>query len=478
MSLKKKVFSGVFWTTIQQFSTQGINFFVSILLARFLEPEEFGLLAIITIFFSIGTALVDSGLTQSLIRDNECNEDDYSTVFIFNLVGSLLIYLILFLIAPLIADFYKKDILTSLIRVYSIVIILYAFTAVQTTLLIKKFNFKRQLIFSLPSTIINAVSGVTLAYLGYGVWSLVWSAIFGAFISVAVFWYFSKWKPKMVFKKELFKKHFDFGYKLTLTGIVDAIFVNIYSILIGKFFSFSQLGFYNRAFNLQQYPVKNISVILHRVTYPLFSEIQNESERLKLMYKKIMQMCIYVTAPILFIIAALGEPVFTFLFTSKWLPAVPYFQVLCLSGVLYPIHYYNLNLIRVKGRSDLFLRLEIYKKILSLVIISISLFFGIYGLLFGSVIISILMLFVNTKYAAKFINYNMWEQLADIFPTLIIAGFVGFGTYYLNIFLFNLEWNVLVRLIVGGLFGILFYLILSKIFKISALDELIKIRKF
>jgi teichuronic acid exporter len=477
MSLKKQALSGVFYSFIQLFGNQGVGFVISIILARLLVPAEFGLIAMLGIFLSLGGALINSGLSQSLIRSSNTDELDYSTVFYFNLVVSIVIYIIIFLCAPLIADFYNQEILTLIVRVYSITFIINAFGAIQLTRLSKLMDFKTQMKISIPSTLLSGVTGITLAYLGFGVWSLVWSGIIQVFGSTVQLWYWSKWKPLLVFSITKFKHHFYYGMKLMFSGILDLIFTNAYTILIGKFFAPAQVGYYNRADSLQMLPVGNISSLVTKISFPLFSAIQDDNVRLKSVYKRIMQMVIFLVAPTLILMAVLAEPLFRFLFTERWLPAVPYFQILCLNGILYPIHSYNLQILNVKGRSDLFLKLEIAKKVLSVIIITISFQFGIYGLLYGSVLGSVLSFFINTHYSGKFLKYPAWEQTKDIVPIIFTGVLVGAFVLVMDLLLVKYQLIDFFRLAVGSAIGILLYCTGAVLFKLSSLQELILIAK-
>lgn len=475
MSLRKTAISGLIWTFAQQFGTQGVQFLVSIVMARLLLPEEFGLMGMIGVFIAIGTSLMNSGLTQSLIRTENPDQEDYSTVFYFNLMGSIVVYFLLFFTAPLIADFFNQPILVNIIRVYCFSFIINAFSTVQLTRLTKEMDFKTQMTVAIPSLIGSGLLGMLLAYQGYGVWSLVWMALFQAFLSTVQLWWRTGWRPSFIFNVDKFKYHFRFGYKLTLSGLLDTIFKNIYQIIIGKYFLAAQVGFYTRANSLRQLPVTNISGALNKVTYPLFASIQNDDIRLKRVYKQIMQMVVFVIAPVLIIMGVLAEPLFRFLFTEKWLPAVPYFQVLCLAGILYPIHSYNLNILNVKGRSDLFLKLEIIKKVLIIMTISISFQFGIMGLIWGQLFTSTLAFFINTHYTGKFLDYGPWQQAKDILPPIVLAGIVGasiLGLDYilrLNFFLDPL------RLAIGGIVGITLYICIAWILKMNTLQDFIKI---
>lgn len=475
MSLRKTAISGLVWTFAQQFGTQGIQFLVSIVMARLLLPEEFGLIGMISVFVAIGSSLMDSGLTQSLIRTSKPDHDDYSTVFFFNLAGSIIIYFIMFFTSPLIASFFNQPILVDILRVYCFSFVIKAFSAVQLTRLTKVMDFKTQMTVAIPSLIGSGILGVLLAFQGYGVWSIVWMTLLQALLNTIQLWWKTGWKPSFIFNIEKFKYHFHFGYKLTLSGLLDTIFKNIYQIIIGKFFVAAQVGFYTKANSLKQLPVSNISQALNKVTYPLFASIKNDDVRLKNVYRQIMQLVIFVIAPTLIIIGVLAEPLFRFLFTEKWLPAVPYFQILCLTGILYPINSYNLNVLKVKGRSDLFLRLEIIKKILITLIISFTIQFGIEGLIWGQLFTSIIVLFINTFYTGKFIHYNLIQQTKDILPIILLAGVAGVGVYGLDFIMKSNNYIDFVRLMLGGTLGLALFGSIAWALRMSVLSNFIKI---
>lgn len=472
MSLKREALYGIFWTFVQQFSVQGVGFLVSILLARLLLPKEFGLIAMISIFISLGNILINSGMSQSLMRTQDLDDDDYSSVFYFNLFISILIYLIVFFLAPYISSFYKQEILTYIIRVYSITFFINALSIIQITKLTKQLKFKLQTFISIPSTLLSSFIGVYMAYNGYGVWSLVFSSLSQSFISTILLWYFGKWTPCLKIKYEKIKKHWNFGYKLLFSGLLDTVFNNVYSIIVGKFFAISQVGYYQRAETLKQFPVSNIILIIDKVTYPLLASIQDEDQRLKFVYSRILQMVLFIIAPMLIFSAVLAEPIFRFLFTDKWLPSVPYFQVLCVNGILYPIHAYNLNILSIKGRSDLFLKLEIIKTIILGIIIIISFQYGIYGLLFGGIVSSIFAFFINTYYTNKLISYSAIDQIKDLFPTVLLAGLIGFIIFLIDHSNFCFLSQDFTRIFFGLTFGVLTYLIIAFFLKFKSLDEL------
>ncbi|MEZ4972113.1 MAG: lipopolysaccharide biosynthesis protein [Cyclobacteriaceae bacterium] len=432
MSLKQRALGGLAWNFAQKIALQGINFLVSILLARILLPEEFGLIGMIAIFGTIGTSLMDSGMTSSLIRSANPTQADYSTVFYINLLGSGVVYVILYICAPFISKFFNEPILTEVVRVYFIALIIRAFSMIQSTRLTKKMDFKTQMTISIPSLLVGGGAGVLMAYKGFGVWSLVWMYIIQTLFETIQLWIRTSWTPSIMFDKSKFKLHFDFGYKLTISGLINTLFANIYNIIIGRYFSSAQLGFYSMAQTLKQIPVANLSSVLNQVTYPLFAEVQNDSDRLRVIYKRLMCQVMFWITPTLIVAGVLAEPFFRVVLTDKWLPSVPYFQILCIVGIMYPLQSYNLNILKVKGRSDLFLRLEVIKKIFVTMVIMFSVGFGIYGLLWGQVFITIGAFFINSFYSGVFIGYKVSDQLLDILPILGLGCLTGVLCYFSN----------------------------------------------
>ncbi|WDF46963.1 lipopolysaccharide biosynthesis protein [Chryseobacterium sp. KACC 21268] len=434
MSLKKQALSGLVWTFGQQFGTQLINFFISLILARVLLPSDFGIIAMFSVVISISTTLVDGGMASSLIRSNDADDSDLSTVFWFNFFASIILYILIFLFAPLIANFYKLALLVPIIRVYGLLLIIKSLTTVQAIRFTKDLDFKTSFKIQLPSLIIGGILGVVLAYYGFGVWALVYYPLIQSLISTVQYWMYSDWKPSLIFNRVKFKYHFNFGYKMTISSLLETVFNNIYTIVIGKVFSPTQLGYYSRADNLKQLPITNLSNALNKVTFPLFAKLGDDDVKLKDVYKKIMKLVIFIIAPILLMAIVIAEPLIRFLLTEKWLPAVPYFQILSLAGILYPIHSYNLNILMVKGKSDLFLKLEIVKKILIVCVLLISLNYGIMGILWGQVFTSCLSFFVNSHYSGKIIKYGSFQQLADLIPILVLAGLIAMMLYWFDYF--------------------------------------------
>lgn len=475
MSLKKQALSGMLWSSVQTFGNQLISFGVSLILARLLMPAEFGLIGMIGIFMGLATVLISSGLSGSIIRTDKPDQADFSTVFIFNLVGSIVLYTLMFIAAPFIADFFEQPLLISITRLYSLIFVINAFSSVQVMRLHKNLDFKTETKASLLSTLVSALVGTTLAYNGFGVMSLVWMAIVGALVRSSMLWIQSKWQPSLIFDRKKFRYHFSFGSRMMISSVLDILFNNAYTLIIGKYYSPTHLGYYTRADSLKQMPVSNFSSILNKVTFPLFAEIKNDDVRLKSVYKKILKMVVFIIGPVLMLMAALAEPMFRVLFTEKWLPAVPYFRILCITGLLYPLHAYNLNILSVKGRSDLFLRLEIIKKVLIIIILAASFPFGIYGLLWGQVVSSVLAFFINTHYSGKFLTYTSWEQLLDILPAIALTLGMGGVIYAVDFYLQNSsDW---MRLILGSFSGIVFFLIFARIFRFESGKFIVELLK-
>lgn len=473
MNLKEKTLAGLFWTFSQQFSVQLINFAVQVILARILLPAEFGLIGMLTIFISIGNSLIDSGLTSSLIRTPDASQRDYSTVFFINLAGSFIIYAILFASAPLIARFYQQDSLSAIIRVYTISFLLRAFIGVQTTRLTKEMNFRAQMFMQIPSVIGGGITGILLAYWGYGVWSLVWMNLVQAFLFTVQHWIFTGWRPSLIFDWGCLKYHFKFGYKLTLSGLLNAIYQNLYNLIIGKYFSATQLGYYTRAQTMQMFPVQNLSAALNKVTYPMFATIQEDDKRLKNVYRRLMQQVVFWVTPIMIVLVIIAEPLFRMLLTEKWLPAVPYFQVLCASGVLFPLHFYNLNILNVKGRSDLYFRLEIVKKAFTTIGVFCVIPFGIYGLLYFQVLSSVFSFVVNSWYSGRLIDFSLQDQLRELLPIFLLAILPGALSWALDRYILQpLNAGDIARILTVGAAYFSLYLSMSYLTRMTVIIDL------
>jgi len=432
LSLKNKAFKGIFWSFIDSFAGQGINFLVGIALARLLSPREFGLIGMLTIFIAISQSFIDSGFRNALIRKQNCSNTDYSTVFYFNLFVSIICYFILFFIAGAIGEFYHEQILADLIKVLGISLIINAFGIIHSTILTKEIDFKKQTKISLIASLFSGVIAITMAYSGFGVWSLVTLTVLRYLFTTIMFWVYTTWKPIFVFSIVSFKELFAFGSKLLVSGLINTVFENIYYLIIGKYFSAVQLGYYTRADQFRMIPSLGLSSVIGRVSYPVLSEIQNDIVLLKNAYKRIIKSTMLLSFIIMFFLAASSQNIIIVFIGSKWLPTAKFLQLLAIIGSLYPLHALNLNLLQVLGRSDLFLKLEIIKKFLAIPTILIGIYYGIEAMIFTMFFNSLIALFINGFWTGKFINYNMIEQLLDLAPTFLVTLATGVLVYYLG----------------------------------------------
>ncbi|NEW78092.1 MAG: lipopolysaccharide biosynthesis protein [Gelidibacter sp.] len=475
MSLRKQTISGIIWTIADTFFLKGLTFIASIILARILGPTEFGLIGMISVFIAIGITMVNSGLSSSLIRTKNANDSDFTTVFYLNIAISLLVFLLFYIVAPYIAQFYNQEILTNIIRLYSFSFVISAFSAVQLAILNKNMQFRKIMQFNIPGTVIGVVLGISLGYLGYGVWSIIWMYLSTQLINSFILWVFSSWKPSFLFSFEKMKYHFGFGYKLLLSGLLNTVFSNIYNIVIGKFFTVQSLGYFERAKTFNEYPVTVLTGVIDRVTYPLMSKIQDEKERIAEVYKQLLQFSFFITAPLMFGAAALAYPLFELVLGDKWLPAAEYFQIMCLASMFYPVHAFNINILKVYGRSDLFLKLEIIKKVVLVVGLLIAFPFGILGLVWSSVITSFIALLINMHYSTDMIAYNTSQQLKDMLPAFLSGIFTFIGMY--EIVHLIQDYSIYLQITVSACFGIFFYIIVNYFLKSTPMLFALKLLK-
>ena len=469
--LKKIAVKGFLWSAIERFGTLGIQFIITLILARLLTPSDFGLVGMLAIFIAIAQSFVNSGFGSALIQKKNPTVEDYSTVFYFNIVVSFLFYLILFITAPFIANFYNQPELITLTRVISLSFVFNAFGLIQITQLTKNINFKTQSKVGIAVAIFSGTIGITLAFLGYGVWALVFQTITQSFARSFMYWIINSWRPVFVFSIKSFKSLFSFGSRLLVAGLIDTIYKNIYLIVIGKFFNASSLGYYAQAQKIQEMPVVSITGIIQRVTFSLFAEVQDEKERLYNGYKRVLHLAVFISFPLMIGLSAVANNFIAVVLTDKWLPAVPYLQLLCFAGMLYPIHAINLNVVNVLGRSDLFLRLEIVKKVIITIAIFIGFIWGVLGLVIGSVITSFIALWINSYYTGKLINYGTIKQLSEMSIYFVASFIMGVIVYYIG-WLFQ---SSLILLLCQVFAGVIVYAILARIFKLSAYCDIKKV---
>lgn len=479
--LKEKTFSGLFWSFADILTNQGIQFIVIMILARLLAPEHFGVIGIVTIFISIANTIVDSGFTQALIREKKVTQDDYSTVFYFNLIASLVIYLLLFVLSPKIATFFNEDELTSIIRVLTSSVIIHSFSIIQRTILVKKIDFKLQTKINFVAAIGSGFIATVLGIMGYGIWSLVVQTISLRLIQTILLWFGNSWKPSFIFSVSSFRRLFKFSSRLLISSLIDTVYGNVFSILIGKYYPAKQLGYYTNAKKLSNLFSIAITSSLQRVTYPVLSSIQDDTVSLINGFRKIITATAYFTFPIMIGLMAVSDSLVVVVFGPKWIESILYFKLLCLAAMLYPFHALNLNILQVKGRSDLFLRLEIIKKLLLTLLIGASLLFslGIVGLICAGIVSSYLSFFINTYYSSKEISYSTKQQIKDLLPFILISVTMGAFVHLTGKLLPEIH---ILRLLIQVTIGCVFYVLVSWILKLKEFEMMLQLifrfRKF
>jgi len=421
MSLKQKTISGLLWSFIDSIAGQGLTFIAGIILARMLSPKEFGLIGMLAIFIAISQSFIDSGFRQALIRKQNCTQADYSTVFYFNIVVGLLLYIVLFACASSISDFFNEPILKQLIKILGLGLIINSFTIIQSTLLSKRIDFKLQAKISVIAAIISGIVSIYMAFTGWGIWSLVALTLIKYTINSVLLWLWNNWKPIWCFSSRSFKELFSFGSKLLLSGLIDTIYRNVYYLIIGKYFTAVELGYYTQADQFQSLPSTSFQGIISRVSYPVLSSIQDDPLRLRDAYKKIIRSTMLVTFVLMLGMAAIARPMILTLIGEKWEPCIIYLQMLSFIGMFYPLHALNLSMLQVQGRSDLFLHLEIIKKALAVPVIAIGIIWGIKAMIIGLMVNTLIAYYLNSYWSGRFIGYSFIAQIKDILPSLSLS---------------------------------------------------------
>lgn len=468
MSLKQHAISGFFWGAINNFSVQIVQFVVGLVLARLLDPEDFGLVGLLTVFMAISSSLTDGGFTAALIRKKNCTHEDYSTVFIFNLLISLSIYLILFFSSNTIANYFERNELSMMLKILALKIVLDALSITQIAKVTRELNFKFQAKISLATSIFSGIVGIVCALRGMGAWSLILQYVSFSLITSLLFFFLSSWKPTFTFSKKSFKEMFGFGVKLLGSSLLGKIFNEFSTFLIGKYLSFSDLGFYTRANMFKNLPSQTINTILTKVSYPLLSKFGSDLIKLKQNYRKLIKVTTFISFVIMGLMAATADDFIIILIGEKWTPSIVLFQMLSVVGMIYPLQALNLNILNVIGRSDIHLKLTFIKNIISLPILFGSLYFGLKGVVTGLVIISFVHLFINMIVSGKFIKYTMLEQLKDIYFQTVVIIIISSSTYCINIF----DLNIYLSLITKILLFVLLLLSTGELFKIYSYLEL------
>lgn len=469
--MNRKIGVGVLWNLASLFMMRGASILILLFLTRMLAPESFGLIAMATIVFELANSFINSGLGTALIRSKTVSDQDLNTVFYTNVLLSSIAYCLIFIAAPYIANFYNQPELSEIIQVMGIVVFLNAAKIVQISILSRNMDFKSQMKANTSGVIISGVLAVTAALYGFGVWSLVIQMLSGSFISAFVLWGVSKWRPKFEFSFDSLTRLFSFGKNLLIEGFLDVLFQNSYILVIGRFFSAEVTGLYFIAKKISHLISQQLTQAVQQATLPALSTLQDDNDALKYKNRKIMQLMLFIIAPMMGLLAGLSPIIFNLSFDEEWAPAVPYFQLLCIVGALYPIHALNMNLLNVKGRSDLILKVGLLKKSVNLTLLFLAIPYGVYGIVLSQVLASILALIPNAYFSFKLVGYSLVEQVQDVLKPLISGFFAGFSAWLI---IGQIQEQLFLGLIGAGLIGSFLYLTISYLIRSEGLMFIIE----
>ena len=448
-SLKNKAVTGIGWSATDAFLSQGVTFVVGIVLARLLTPEEYGLIGIITIFTTVLGGFVDSGFSNSLIRKKDVSNDDYNTMFITNMVMSILMFVVLFFCAPPISRFFNRPELIALTRVMGFLLILQALSIVQNTILTKRIDFKTKTKASVISAVLSGIIGIVMAFMGCGVWSLVGQKLSNQLIYSICLWILNKWWPSLKFCFASFRYMWGFGWKLLLSGLLNNVWNQLYQVVVGKCYSPATLGQYSRSKEYASFLSANFTSIIQRVSYPVLAEVQDDKTRMVSAYRKVIKLTMFITTISIISLGAVAEPLIYCLIGPNWHQAATFLPFICVSMSLFPLHAINLNMLQVQGRSDIFLVLEIIKKLIAIGPICLGIFVNIYWMLIGSIVSGGVAFFLNSYYTGKELQYTTWMQLKDIAPSYGVALVIAVSVYFFKLLPVS-YWIVLpIQIVVG-----------------------------
>jgi O-antigen/teichoic acid export membrane protein len=469
--LPVKITKGLFWNLVENFGVQFVQFLISIILARLLLPEQFGLIGMLALFMALAQSFLDSGFGSALIQRKNVSHLDTCSVFYFNLLIGIFLTLLLYGTAPIIARFYHEPLLTKLTRFLSLNIIINAFCLVPSVIINKRMDFKSQFKVNVISMVISGVLGLVLALMGKGVWSLAVQSVLNTLVRAILLWLVSRWRPSLTFSAVSLATMFSFGSRMMLSGLLDTFFQNIYQPLIGRLYSAADVGYFVRAQNLQSIAVQPAGFALGRVIFPALTPIQDDQARLRRVTQKIITTAMFLQFPFVFGLIVVAAPLITLLLTERWAPSIFYFQLFCLVGLLYPMHINNLVILQVMGRSDFFFRLEVIKKLMVLITIVITYRWGVVAMLYGQIVVSVVGYFFNGYYSARLIGYSSLQQIRDVSPFLIISLLMGVSMYLVG----GAVGSLLLKLIVQSVVGATVYLILNYVFHRSELTEIARL---
>lgn len=451
-NLKDKAVGGILWSFVDNLSRLGISFVIGVVLARLLTPEAYGLIGVISIFTSLFITITDSGLSTALIKKENATDKDFSTIFIANIVISIILYLLLYFSAPLIAQFFGSSELVSLTRVAGIIVIINGLSLIQKTHLTKRLDFKTQAKVTMLASIIGGVVGIVLALLGFGVWSLVSQLIVSSIVTTVALWIFNKWWPKLLFSYRSFKELFGFGWKLLIVGIINTFWKDIYNLVIGKCYQPAILGQYTRSKQFADLCSSNLTNVVQRVSLPILSDIQSDQEKMLNVYRKTLRLTAFVSFILLCGLAGISSTLISVLLGEQWIMAGKLLPIICMIMMPYSIGVINLNMIAIKGRSDLCLKIEVIKKIIELIPIFVGVLCDIYWMLYVSAFVSIISYFLNAYYSKVLMGYGMLDQIKDVSSSLVIALFMSLLLFLMSNLCINLYLLLLIQIITAFLY--------------------------
>lgn len=465
----KEIVNNFIWRLAERTGAQVVSLIVSIILARLLMPSDFGTLSLVMVFTTIMQVFVDSGLGTALVQKKDADDLDFSSVFYFNFIMCIILYGIMFAAAPYIALFYEDTTLIPIIRVISLVIVISGIKGIQQAYVSRHLLFKRFFFATFGGTIISAILGIGMAYSGYGVWAIVIQYISNAAVDTLILWITVRWRPQRKFSIKRLKELLSFGWKLLVSQLLDAGYNNLWSLIIGKVYTSSELAFYNQGDKFPKFITANINTSIDSVLLPSMSNVQDSKIQIKNMTRRAIKTSTYIMAPLMMGLAACAESVIKLVLTDKWLPCVPFLRIFCITYMFWPVHTANLNAIKAMGRSDLFLTLEIIKKVVGLVLLLVTMKISVMAMAYSLLLNSILCQIINSWPNRKLLNYSYLEQLKDIAPGIIMAVCMGIGVHFVG----SLSLPIILILLVQVVCGALIYVSLSVIFKVEELEYLI-----
>lgn len=455
MEIKNKVLSNLLWRFAERCGAQLVQFVVSVVLARILLPEEFGTVAMVLVIANIFQVFVDSGLANALIQKKDADDLDFSSVFFFNIVWCIFLYSIIFVCSPMIAEFYNDSSLITIIRVLCLTVVISGVKNVQQAYVSRTLQFRMFFFSTLAGTVASAIAGITLAILGYGVWALVWQKLINLFIDTIVLWITVKWRPKRLFSFTRLKVLLSYGWKLLISALIDTIYNNLWQLVIGKVYTESDLAYYNQGKQIPNLIVSNINTSIDSVLLPAMSKEQYNKNRVREMTRRSIKTSIYIMAPLMMGLVSVAPSLVQIVLTDKWLECVPFLRIFCITYMFYPIHTANLNAIKALGRSDLFLKLELSKKLIGICLLLITVHYGIMAMAYSLLISSFTSQIINSWPNRKLLNYSYIDQLKDIMPSILLAIVMGIGVNLMEL----IPLQVIVKICLQVIVGVIFYLL-------------------